>query len=28
VLVLFSILPIYLAQRLSGSTSEGLTGAR
>ena len=28
VLVLFSIVPIYLAQRLSGSTSEGLTGAR
>jgi putative spermidine/putrescine transport system permease protein len=27
-LVLFSTIPIYLAQRLSGSTSEGLTGAR
>ncbi len=27
-LVLFSAIPIYLAQRLSGSTSEGLTGAR
>ncbi len=28
VLVVVSIIPIYLAQRLSGSTSEGLTGAR
>jgi putative spermidine/putrescine transport system permease protein len=28
VLVLLSAVPIYLAQRLSGSTSEGLTGAR
>jgi putative spermidine/putrescine transport system permease protein len=28
VLVVLSIIPIYLAQRLSGSTSEGLTGAR
>jgi len=28
VLVLFSVIPIYLAQRLSGSTAEGLTGAR
>ncbi len=28
VLVLFSVVPIYLAQRLSGSTAEGLTGAR
>jgi putative spermidine/putrescine transport system permease protein len=27
-LVLFSAIPIYLAQRLSGSSSEGLTGAR
>ncbi|HSE69617.1 MAG TPA: ABC transporter permease [Nocardioidaceae bacterium] len=28
VLVVASIIPIYLAQRLSGSTNEGLTGAR
>ena len=28
VLVLLSVIPIYLAQRLSGSTAEGLTGAR
>jgi putative spermidine/putrescine transport system permease protein len=28
VLVILSAVPIYLAQRLSGSTSEGLTGAR
>jgi len=28
VLVLLSAIPIYLAQRLSGSTAEGLTGAR
>lgn len=28
VLVLASAVPIYLAQRLSGSTAEGLTGAR
>lgn len=28
VLIVFSIIPIYLAQRLSGSTGEGLTGAR
>jgi len=28
VLVVVSIIPIYLAQRLSGSSSEGLTGAR
>ena len=28
VLVVVSIIPIWLAQRLSGSTSEGLTGAR
>ena len=28
VVVLLSAIPIYLAQRLSGSTSEGLTGAR
>lgn len=28
VLVLASVIPIYLAQRLSGSTNEGLTGAR
>ena len=28
VLVVVSIIPIYLAQRLSGTTSEGLTGAR
>jgi putative spermidine/putrescine transport system permease protein len=28
VLVVASIIPIYLAQRLSGSTGEGLTGAR
>ena len=28
VLVVFSIVPIYLAQRLSGSSNEGLTGAR
>jgi putative spermidine/putrescine transport system permease protein len=28
VLVLLSTIPIYLAQRLSGSTAEGLTGAR
>jgi len=27
-LVLFSVFPIYLAQRLSGSSAEGLTGAR
>jgi putative spermidine/putrescine transport system permease protein len=27
-LVLFSAIPIYLAQRLSGTSSEGLTGAR
>jgi putative spermidine/putrescine transport system permease protein len=27
-LVIFSAVPIYLAQRLSGSSSEGLTGAR
>jgi putative spermidine/putrescine transport system permease protein len=27
-LVLFSAIPIYLAQRLSGSDAEGLTGAR
>jgi putative spermidine/putrescine transport system permease protein len=27
-LVIFSAIPIYLAQRLSGSSSEGLTGAR
>ena len=26
VLVVVSIIPIYLAQRLSGSTGEGLTG--
>lgn len=28
VLVVFSAIPIYLAQRLSGSASEGMTGAR
>ena len=28
VLIVFSIVPIYLAQRLSGSTSEGMTTAR
>ena len=28
VLVLLSAIPIYLAQRLSGSTAEALTGAR
>ena len=28
VLVVSSVIPIYLAQRLSGSTNEGLTGAR
>ncbi len=28
VLVIASAVPIYLAQRLSGSTAEGLTGAR
>ena len=28
VLVILSAIPIYLAQRLSGSTAEGLTGAR
>jgi putative spermidine/putrescine transport system permease protein len=28
VLVIFSAIPIYLAQRLSGSSTEGLTGAR
>jgi putative spermidine/putrescine transport system permease protein len=28
VLVLFSAIPIYIAQRLSGSTAESMTGAR
>lgn len=28
VLVVLSVIPIYLAQRLSGSHNEGLTGAR